>query len=131
MVNTTKWAGLAATLVAIVIVFLPSVLSTSHPQALTNLLVGEIGAIAIGHSTYRVASGKQAVPLAAIIGTLCGLLLTVSPIFLYPFDPFLSVMLFGGLVVTVGGVAMGVDRIRGGAEGRQTGAQRIASRAGN
>ncbi|GGN85798.1 MULTISPECIES: hypothetical protein [Haloarcula] len=131
MVNATKWLGLAATVVSVVVILLPAVFSVPHTQALTNLLVGEVAALAVGHSTYRAASGKQAVPLAAVTGIVCGLLLTVSPMFLYAVDPFLTVMLLFGLVVTAGGAAALVDRYVGGEEGRQTGAQRIAKRAGN
>ncbi|MBX0321751.1 hypothetical protein EGH21_01775 [Halomicroarcula sp. F13] len=131
MVNATKWVGLAGTVVSIVVIFLPSVFSVPHTQALTNLLVGEIAALAVGHSAYRAASGKQAAPLAAVAGVVCGLVLTVSPILFYAVDPFLTVMLVLGLVVTAGGAAAIVDRYLGGEEGRQTGAQRIAKRAGN
>ncbi|QIO22318.1 hypothetical protein [Haloarcula sp. JP-L23] len=131
MVNATKWLGLAATVVSVVVILLPAVFSVPHTQALTNLLVGEIAALAVGHSTYRAASGKQAAPLAAVTAIVCGLLLTVSPMFLYAVDPFLTVMLLFGLVVTAGGAVAIVDRYVGGEEGRQTGAQRIAKRAGN
>jgi len=52
--------------------------------------------------------------------------LLVSPLLFAPVDPFLTLMLVFSLVVLVGGVAAGVERIRGGEEARQTGAQRIA-----
>ena len=126
MVNLTKWVGLVATLVSLVIIALPAVFSVSHPQALTSLLLGEIAAIALAHSAYRASAGKQASPLAIGTAVVCGLGLLVSPILLAPTDPFLTIMLALSSVLVAGGVAAGADRIRGGAAGRRTGAQRIA-----
>ena len=126
MVNVTKWSGLVATLASLVVIVLPAVSSIPHAQALMNLLLGEVAAIALAHSAYRASSGKQANPVAVVTAVVCGLVLLVSPLVLSPVDPFLTLMLAFSLVIVVGGVAAGVDRIRGGAEGRQTGAQRLA-----
>jgi hypothetical protein len=126
MVNVTKWFGLVATLCSLVVISLSAVFSVPHPQALVNLLLGEIAAIALAHSAYRASSGKQASPLAIVVAVLCGLALLVSPLVLTPTDPFLTVMLVLSAVIAAAGAAAGVERIRGGAEGRQTGAQRIA-----
>ncbi|MBV0923525.1 hypothetical protein KTS45_04865 [Halomicroarcula limicola] len=128
MVDTTKWTGLGATIAGVVIIFLPAVFSVPYVQALTSLLLGEIGALAAGHTAYRAASGKQASPLGAVTTLVCGLLLTLSPILLAPVDPFLTIMLALGAVMVVGGAAAILERFIGGEEGRQTGAQRIANR---
>jgi drug/metabolite transporter (DMT)-like permease len=126
MVNLTKWSGLVATVASIVVIALPAFFRVTHSQALTSLLVGEVAAIALAHSAYRASSGKQASPLSVVAAVVSGLILLVSPVLLSPFDPFLSLMLATSLVVLVGGVLAGVDRVRGGAAGRQTGAERLA-----
>ena len=126
MVNLTKWSGLVATIASLVVIVLPAFFRVTHPQALTSLLVGEAAAIALAHSAYRASSGKQAAPLSIVVAVVSGLLLLVSPLVLSPFDPFLTIMLGTSLLVLAGGVLAGVDRIRGGAAGRQTGAERIA-----
>lgn len=127
MVNLTKWSGLVATVASFVVIFLPALFRVPHGQALTSLLVGEIAAIALAHSAYRASSGKQASPLSIVTAVGTGLILVVSPLLLAPFDPFLTVMLGTSLVVLAGGVIAGVDRVRGGAAGRQSGAERIAT----
>ncbi|MDS0281244.1 hypothetical protein [Haloarcula onubensis] len=126
MVNITKWSGLVATVASLVVIVLPAFFRVTHSQALTSLLVGEVAAIALAHSTYRASSGKQAVPLSIAASVVAGLLLLVSPVLLSPFDPFLTLMLGTSLVVLLGAVLSGVDRVRGGEAGRQTGAQRLA-----
>ena len=126
MVNVTKWSGIVATLGSLVIIALPAFFSVSHSQALASLLLGEIAAIALAHSAYRASSGKQASFVGVATAVVCGLGLLASPILFYPVDPFLTLMLALSFVVVVGGVASGVERILGGAEGRQTGAQRVA-----
>jgi len=126
MVNLTKWAAVVASLSSLVIIVLPAVSRVPHTQALLNLLLGEIAAIALAHSAYRISSGKQASPVGVLTGLVCGLVLLVSPLLFAPVDPFLTLMVAFSLVVVVGAVAAGVERIRGGEEGRQTGAQRIA-----
>lgn len=126
MVNLTKWAGLVATVASFVAIFLPAFFSVPHAQALGNLLLGEIAALALAHSTYRASSGKQASVGAAAAGAASGLALMLSTLWYYPVDPFLTLMLVMGLVITGGGIVALVDRFRGGAEGRQTGAQRLA-----
>ena len=126
MVNLTKWSGLVATVASLVVIVLPAFFRVSHPQALTSLLVGEVAVIALAHSAYRASSGKQAAPVSIVAAIVSGLILLVSPVLLSPFDPFLTLMLGTSLVVLAGGILAGVDRIRGGAAGRQTGAERLA-----
>jgi len=126
MVNLTKWSGLVATVASLVVILLPAFFRVTHTQALTSLLVGEVAAIALAHSAYRASSGKQASPLSVVAAIVSGLILLVSPLLLSPFDPFLTLMIGTSLVVLVGGILAGVDRIRGGAAGRQTGAERLA-----
>jgi len=126
MVKLTKWSGIAATVASLVVIALPAFFRVTHSQALTSLLVGEVAAIALAHSAYRASSGKQAAPLSIVMAVLSGLVLLVSPLLLSPYDPFLSLMIGISLIVLVGGVLAGVDRLRGGAAGRQTGAERLA-----
>jgi hypothetical protein len=126
MVNITKWSGIAATLSSLAVIALPAFFSVSHQQALLSLLLGEIAAIALAHSAYRASSGKQAAPLGIATAIVCGVVLMVSPIIFYPVDPYLTVMLGISAIIVAGGVAAGADRLRGGAEGRQSGAQRLA-----
>jgi len=126
MVNLTKWSGIVATVASVVVIALPALFRVTHSQTLTSLLLGEVAAIALAHSAYRASSGKQAAPLSIAAAVVSGLVLLVSPLLLSPFDPFLSLMLGTSLVVLLGGVLAGIDRIRGGAAGRQTGAERVA-----
>jgi drug/metabolite transporter (DMT)-like permease len=126
MVNLTKWSGLVATIASLVVIVLPAFFRVTHPQALTSLLVGEVAAIALAHSAYRASSGKQASLLSVVAAIVSGLILVVSPLVLSPFDPFLTIMLGVSLVVLAGGVLAGVDRVRGGAAGRRSGAERLA-----
>jgi hypothetical protein len=131
MVDTTKWFLLGATLVSMVVIFVSAIIPVAYQQALVNLLVGELAAIALAHSTYRVSSGKQVSPVAAAIAILSGVFLFLSPIFIEPVDPILSVMFAAGAVIAVGGLAGVLGRVLGGEEGRQTGAERISRNAGN
>src|SRR6056297_2474137 len=126
MVNLTKWSGIVATVASVVVIALPALFRVTHSQTLTSMLFGEVAAIALAHSAYRASSGKQAAPLSIAAAVVSGLVLLVSPLLLSPFDPFLSLMLGTSLVVLLGGVLAGIDRIRGGAAGRQTGAERVA-----
>jgi len=126
MANLTKWSGIVATVASVVVIALPALFRVTHSQTLTSLLLGEVAAIALAHSAYRASSGKQAAPLSIAAAVVSGLVLLVSPLLLSPFDPFLSLMLGTSLVVLLGGVLAGIDRIRGGAAGRQTGAERVA-----
>ena len=129
MVNLTKWAGLVATIASFVVIFLPAFFAVPHSQALGNLLLGEFAALALAHSTYRASSGKQASIGAAVFAAVSGVGLILLTLWYYPVDPFLTLMLAFGAVITVGGVIALVDRFRGGEEGRQSGAQRLASQA--
>jgi len=126
MVNLTKWSGFVATIASLVIIVLPAFFRVTHPQALTSLLVGEVAAIALAHSAYRASSGKQAAPLSVGAAVVSGLILLASPLLLSPFDPFLTLMLATSLIVLIGGVLAGINRVRGGAAGRRTGAERLA-----
>ncbi|WP_276271039.1 hypothetical protein [Haloarcula litorea] len=129
MVNAAKWIGLAGTVSALVLVFLSGIFTVPYEVALMNLLAGEIGAIALAHSTYRVSSGKQASPVGAVLGALSGPVMILTTLYYFPQDPTLTITLLLGVLATLGGIAVGVDRIRGGEEGRQSGAQRIANSA--
>ncbi|EMA12883.1 hypothetical protein BDK61_3399 [Haloarcula quadrata] len=131
MTNTTKWFLLGATLVSMAVVFVSAVIPVAYEQALVNLLVGELAALTLAHSTYRVSSGKQASPLAAAIAVLSGIVLFLSPVLIEPVDPILSVMFAAGAVVTVGGLVGVLGRVLGSEESRQTGAERISRNAGN
>jgi len=129
MVNLTKWAGLVATIASLIIIFLPAFFGVPHQQALANLMLGEIAALSLAHSTYRASSGKQASVGATVAAAVSGVALILSTLYYYPVDPFLTLMLASALAVTVGAVIALVDRFRGGEEGRQSGAQRLASKA--
>jgi hypothetical protein len=131
MVDTTKWFLLGATLVSMFVIVVSAIIPVAYQQALVNLLVGELAAIALAHSAYRVSSGKQASSVAAAIAVASGIILFLSPIFIEPVDPILSIMFAAGAVVTVGGLVGILGRILGGEEGRRTGAERISGRAGN
>lgn len=131
MVNTTKWFLLGATLVSMVVIFISAIIPVAYQQALVNLLVGELAAITLAHSAYRVSSGKQASTTAAAIAVVSGIILFLSPIFIEPVDPILSIMFAAGAVVAIGGLVGILGRILGGEEGRQTGAQRVSGRTGN
>jgi len=126
MVSLTKWAGLVATVASLAVIVLPAYFAVPHAQALTNLLLGEIATLTLAHSAYRASSGKQASVVAAVAAVACGVALLVATLWFFPVDPFLTLMLALGAAVAGGGVVALVDRFRGGAEGRQTGAQRLA-----
>ncbi|MDS0221967.1 hypothetical protein NDI54_11480 [Haloarcula sp. S1AR25-5A] len=131
MVDTTKWFLLGATLISMFVIVVSAIIPVAYQQALVNLLVGELAAIALAHSAYRVSSGKQASPAAAALAVVSGIILFLSPIFIEPVDPILSIMFAAGAIVTVGGLVGILGRLLGGEEGRQTGAERISGRAGN
>ncbi|MDT3434344.1 hypothetical protein [Haloarcula sp. 1CSR25-25] len=131
MVNTTKWFLLGATLVSMVVIFVSAFIPVAYQQALVNLLVGELAAVTLAHSAYRVSSGKQVSPVAGAIAILSGIVLFLSPIFIEPVDPILSIMFATGAIIAVGGLVGVLGRILGGEEGRQTGAERISRKVGN
>ncbi|MFC6975505.1 hypothetical protein ACFQL1_13965 [Halomicroarcula sp. GCM10025709] len=126
-----KWGTIVAALLSFAIIGLVAVYRPAHEQALINLLLGEIGALAIGHTAYRISSGKQASPLGAGAAVFCGLVLAGTPFVFANFDPFLTIQLVCGLVLAVAGLGALAERYVGGEEGRRTGAERIASRSGN
>jgi hypothetical protein len=129
MVDVLKWLGLVGTILSAVIVVLSGVFSIPYTQALINLLVGEFVVIAVAHSTYRISSGKQASPMAAGLAIGGGIVLAATPYLFARFDPYLTIQLVCSLVVVATGVGVFADRVLGGEEGRQTGAQRIAGRS--
>lgn len=131
MVNALKWLGLVGTLLSFLVVILSGIFSIPYVQALINLLVGEFVVIAMAHSTYRISSGKQASPKAAGLAVVGGVVLAATPYFFARFDPYLTIQLVCSLVVVATGVGVFADRVIGGEEGRQTGAQRIAAQSGN
>jgi uncharacterized membrane protein len=130
MSRATKWVGFAATIASLVIVVMPAFFEIEYTQALTNLLVGEIIAIAVAHSTYRATAGKPPNPLSAVVAIVGGLVLAVSPILIDPVDPFLTIMLVLGLLIAVSGGIGLISRFRGGLD-EQSGARRIGNKAGN
>lgn len=131
MVDTTKWFLFGTALVSLVVIFISAFIPVAYEQALVNLLVGELAAIALAHSAYRISSGKQVSPVAAGLAVVSGAILFVSPILIEPVDPVLSIMFATGAIIVAGGLAGIVGRIRGGEEGRQSGAERISANAGN
>lgn len=131
MVDTTKWFLAGATLISVAVIFVSAVIPVAYQQALVNLLVGELAAIALAHSAYRVSSGKQPSLKVAVSATLSGVILILSPIMINPVDPILSILFGMGGIVTVAGIVSVLTRVIGGEEGRQTGADRIAGQAGN
>lgn len=131
MVNITKWFLIGATLVSIAVIFVSAFIPVAYQQALVNLLVGELAAVSLAHSAYRLSSGKQVSPIGVTVAIVSGVILFVSPILIEPVDPILSIMFATGAIVVLAGIVGIVERIRGGAEGRQSGAERISSRAGN
>jgi len=129
MSNRSKWVLLAATLVSIAVIFVPAVLSIAYEQALVNLLVGELAALALGHATYRVSSGKPVAPMSVALAIVSGVALFLSPLFIEPVDPILTIMFVSGGVIAVGGVVGVVGRVLGGEEQQRSGGERIAERA--
>lgn len=131
MVDTTKWFLFGASLVSMVVIFVSAFIPVAYQQSLVNLLIGELAAIALAHSAYRVSSGKQVSPVASGLAIVSGLILFVSPILIEPVDPILSIMFATGAIIAAGGLVGILGRIRGGEEGRQSGAERISRQAGN
>ncbi|MBV0900646.1 hypothetical protein [Haloarcula salina] len=129
MANISKWILLAATLVSAAVIFVSAVLPVAYEQALVNLLVGELAALALGHATYRVSSGKPVAPMSMVLAIVSGVAMFLSPLFIEPVDPILTIMFASGVVVTVGGVVGVVGRVLGGEEQRRSGGERIAERA--
>jgi len=128
MSRATKWVGIAATVASLLVVVLPAFFDIAYTQALTNLLVGELVAIAVGHTAYRATAGKPPNPLSAAVAVVGGLLLAVSPILIDPVDPFLTIMMVCGLIIAVGGSIGLVSKFRGGAD-EQSGARRLGNKA--
>jgi len=126
-----KWGTVVAAILSFVIIGLVAVYRPSHQQSLINVLLGEVGGLAIGHSAYRISSGKQASTVGALGAVFCGVVLAGSPFVFANFDPFLTIQLVCSAVLTLAGVAALAERYVGGEEGRRTGAERIASGSGN
>lgn len=104
MSRITKFVAGLGTLVALFAVFSPALWSVSHTQALSNVLFGQFAAMAIGHTTYRIASGKRPSLRAGVFSVICGLGLAVSPIFFGLVSGFTTVTMFSGLLVVLVGL---------------------------
>lgn len=118
MVRALKWAAVLASLGAVATVFAPAVWPVSHPQALTNVIVGEFAAIAIGYTAYRLTYGKGVLRSAALGAAVCGTVLAVSPLQFGLVDGFTSVNMVGGGLVAVVGLLAVAATFRG-EEGRE------------
>jgi len=97
--------GIAAlgVIVSLVVVFTPTFWSVGHTQALTNVLLGQFAVMSIGHTAYRLASGKRPSLRSAVVGTICGAGIAISPILLGLVSGFTSINMFsGGLIMAVG-----------------------------
>ena len=104
MSRVTNLVTTVGALLGVVLVFVPAFFTISHSQALTNVLVGQFGAMAIGHSAYRVAYGKNPSARSAIAAILCGVILAVSPIVFGLVDGFTTITMVGGGVIALAGV---------------------------
>ena len=103
MSRIIKAVAVLGTVTSLLMVFTPTFWSVSHTQALANVLLGQFAVMAIGHTTYRITSGKPPSLRAAVAGVVCGLGLAVSPILLGPVAGFTTVtMVGGGFVAAVG-----------------------------
>ncbi len=128
MSRVIKWAALVATVVAVLTIFAPALWRVSHPQALTNVLVGEFAALTMGYTAYRIAYGKSPSRSVALAAFLLGTVLAVSPLVFGLVEPFTTVTMVGGGVVAVVALAtlvatfLGDDgrQVRGVARGRET-----------
>jgi len=103
MSRIIKLAAVLGTVMSLVMVFTPAFWAVSHTQALVNVLLGQFAVMAIGHSAYRITSGKKPDLRAAIVGVVCGGALAISPILLELVAGFTTVtMIGGGIIVAVG-----------------------------
>ena len=103
MSRIIKAAATLGAVVALLMVFTPAFFTVSHTQALANVLFGQFAAMAIGHSAYRIASGKRPDLRAGIVGVICGTGLAVSPVFLELVTGFTTMtMVGGGFIAAVG-----------------------------
>lgn len=103
MSRIIKTATVLGAVTSLVMVFTPAFFEVSHSQTLANVLFGQFAAMAIGHTAYRVASGKRPDTRAAVMGVICGAGLAVSPIILGLVTGFTTLtMVGGGIIVAVG-----------------------------
>lgn len=103
MSRIIKLAAVLGALAGLVTVFTPAFWVLDHSQALANVLIGQFAAIAIGHTAYRITSGKRPSLRSAVAGVVSGIGIAVSPIVFGLVTGFTTVtMACGGLVVAVG-----------------------------
>ncbi|WP_226012422.1 hypothetical protein [Halomicrobium salinisoli] len=117
MARVTKAATVAATLVAVLLVFVPALYPVSHSQALSNVLVGQFAAMAVGHCAYRVAYGKRPALRSAVAAVVCGGFIAISPVLFGLVEPFTTITMVGGALVAIAG-ALAVVRAVTWDEGR-------------
>lgn len=123
--TVTKWAAYLGTAAALWAVLAPSFWPVRHVQALTNLLLGEFAAVAIGHTAYRLASGKRAAPLTALFAAVLGAGIALSPLVFGLVTGFTTSNMVTGGVVAVAGVLAAVTGAVGTSE-RERGRRRRA-----
>jgi|GEM_PF-1970978 len=103
MSRIIKTAAVIGAIASLVMVFTPAFFDVSHTQALASVLFGQFATMAIGHTAYRVTSGKRPDMRAAIAGVICGAGLAVSPILLGLVSGFTTLtMVGGGIIAAVG-----------------------------
>ncbi len=103
MARVMKAVTAAATLVAVALVFVPALYPVSHLQALTNVLVGQFAAMAVGHCAYRIAYGKRPAIRSAVAAVLCGGFIAISPLLFGLVEPFTTITMVGGALVAAAG----------------------------
>lgn len=119
MKRFVKWAAILATVAAAWSIFAPGLWQPTHAQALTNVLLGEFAALALGHTAYRLASGTDPLLSVSLGGALLGVGIAVSPlVFGLVVGLTTSNMVCGGLVA-VAGIASAVVA-RTGATGQES-----------
>jgi hypothetical protein len=103
MSRIINWVAALAAVISLVTVFTPALWAVGHTQALTNVLLGQFAAMSIGHTAYRLVSGKRPSLRSAVVGTLCGVGIAISPILLELVTGFTTVnMASGALIAAVG-----------------------------
>lgn len=118
-----KWVAVLATVAATWTIFAPMLWHPSHVQTLTNVLLGEFAAIALGHTAYRFTSGTDPSTLASLGGAGLGVVIAVSPLlFGLTFGLTTSNMVCGGLIAIAGIASFVVSRVQSpGREARRPG----------
>lgn len=123
MRRVVKWVAVFATIGAAWTVFAPGLWHPGHSQVLTNVLLGEFAALALGHTAYRLASGTDPLLSVSLGGALIGVAIAVSPlVFGLVYGLTTSNMVCGGLVAAAGVASAVVARTRPtGRESRRAG----------